>query len=458
VKRFLVLLLAGCGGAAPPAAKVAPPAPAVPTTKPAAPPADEAARTDGDVTVARVHGLAVLVKRVPGAELVAADLFIRGGVRNWSDDDAGVEELAVRTSASGGTAKLDRDAFARRLAELGSTINAEANEDYSAFAAKTLLPNWDATFELFVDAFRRPALPDGEIELQRRLLLSELRHEQEDPDARLQLLLHQTVFKGQPYARRAVGTLETVAKLSKQQLVDHLAKLRDASRLFLVVVGDVDPAHVIDQVQNAFGDLPIGAYVETPLPPLHFDKASLTVAQQKLPTNYITAIFPGPAWKDADFPAALVAMRVLNHREFEEVRTKRNLSYAPQAYFRTRTAIPYGAVYVTAVDPKTTVKVLLDEARRLQTEPVPLVELDGYKAELLTTYYLQNESTDAQALLLGDAQLRGGDWHFARTLLDRVKSVTAADVETFAQRYIGRLQAFVLGDPKLVDDAMFSSP
>jgi zinc protease len=456
MRRLAVLILAACGSATPPAVK--PPAPAAPAvpTKPAAPPADEAARADGDVTVARVHGLAVLVKRVAGAELVAADLFIRGGVRNWGDGDAGVEELAVRTSASGGTAKLDRDGFARRLADLGSTINAEANEDYSVFAAKTLLPNWDATFELFVDAFRRPALPDSEVELQRRLLLSQLRHEQEDPDARLGVLLHQTAFKNHPYARRAVGTLETVAKLDKKQLEAHLGKLRETSRLFLVVVGDVDPAHVVDQVQNAFGDLPIGAYAEKPLPALSFKKAALAVTAQKLPTNYITAIFPGPAWQEPAFPAALVAMRVLGYREFEEVRTKRNLSYAPQAYFRTRTGIPIGAFYVTAVDPKTTMKVMLDEARRLQSEPVPAVELDGYKAELLTGYYLQNESTDAQALLLGDAQLRGGDWHLARTLLERVKGVTAADVQTFAQRYIGRLQAVVLGDPKLVDEAMFN--
>ena len=55
---------------------------------------DKAPVTTGDVTEATINGVRVLVKRVPGAELVATNLYIRGGARNWGKDDAGVESLA----------------------------------------------------------------------------------------------------------------------------------------------------------------------------------------------------------------------------------------------------------------------------------------------------------------------------------------------------------------------------
>jgi zinc protease len=453
---FLVLL-AACGGRSAGKAPISPaPGASAPAASPAAP-TDEAPRTDGDVTEARVHGLRVLVKRVPGAELVAAQLFVRGGVRNWGGSDAGIEELAVRAGAAGGTERLDRDGFARRLADLGSTIDASAGDDYSVFAAKSLLSNWDATSELLVDVFRRPALPEDEIEVQRRLLLSRLQHEQQEPDGRLDFLAHASLFKGHPYEHRAVGTLETVAALKRDQLLAHLGKLRETSRLLLVVVGDVDPAHVLDQVQKGFGDLPVGAYAESPLPPLGFDAARVTVTEQKLPTNYIRSAFAGPSWSDPTFATAMVAMQVLGFREFEEVRSKRNLSYAPAAFFVYHTSVPLGVLYVTAVDPKVTMKVMFDEARRLRDEPVPEKELLGNKATLLTEFYAQSETGDGQARLLGEAEIRGGDWRLARTLFDRMRVVTSADVQAFAKKNIARLQTVVLGDPKTVDEASLTS-
>jgi hypothetical protein len=67
----------------------------------------------------------VLVKRVPGAELVATNLYIRGGSRNWGKDDAGIESLALDVATSGGAGGLDKVAFSQRLAELGSTIDSQ---------------------------------------------------------------------------------------------------------------------------------------------------------------------------------------------------------------------------------------------------------------------------------------------------------------------------------------------
>ena len=60
--------------------------------------------------VAWVNGLQILVKRIPGSEISSSQLYLRGGVRNWGADNAGVEELAINVATSGGTEKLDKDA------------------------------------------------------------------------------------------------------------------------------------------------------------------------------------------------------------------------------------------------------------------------------------------------------------------------------------------------------------
>jgi len=455
--RLIALALAAsCGGSQ--TATRPEPEPVAPAPATQAAPADPQPTVDGDVTEARVGGMQILIKNVPGAEIVAMQLHVRGGVRNWGKADAGVEALLMRTAASGGAGSLDKSAFARKLADLGSVLFADAGDDYSSIRASSLKPAWPETFQLLVDVFRRPALPDGEIALQRQRQLNQLRREQEIPDGRLALLVNQGIFGDHPYGNRAVGTLETVGKLDAAALRAHHAKLQESGRLLLVVVGDVDAGAVLEAARRGLGDLPRGAYEETALPEWKPSKAGVFVTEQKLPTNYISSVFPGARWRDPDFTAGMVAIFLLDDRLFQEVRTKRNLSYAPNAWLDFDTTLPRGTLYVSAVDPKTTMKVMLDEARRLRSQPVPDKQLAGAKASMLTRYFLQNEASDGQAFMLARAQILGGDWRMARTIKDRVAAVGAAEVQAFAQKHLDHLQTFVLGDPKTVDEALLTAP
>ncbi|MEO7329159.1 MAG: pitrilysin family protein [Minicystis sp.] len=465
MKRALSILVlslaaAGCESTPEPVVPATPlPTVTAPVSTVAAtpPPADPATVTEGDVTIAWVNGLQILVKRIPGSEISSSQLYLRGGVRNWSADSAGVEELAISTATSGGTLSLDKDAFARRLAELGSEVGGGSGNDYASFKAKSLTKEWDATFALLADAFLHPALPPAELEVQRQRQLSTLRHEEESPDGQLRLLVHRSLFTGHPYANRAVGTKDNVARFQVADAREALGKLRETGRMLFVAVGDLDAAHVIAQVKAAFGSLPRGSYHEEKLPPVSFAAAKVNAEAKKLPTNYIEAVFPAPSLGDADFPVATVAMSVLSYRLFEEVRTKRNLSYAPSARLSTNLSIGIGLLYVTAVDPNTTMKVMYDELRRIQNEPVPEKELAGSKSIFLTDYLMDNEPTDGQGSMLARAALLGGDWHLAKTLPERIRAVKAGDVQAFAKKYATHLQTTVLGDPAKIDKGLFGS-
>ena len=455
----LALVLAACETTPPPVTPVdgVPPPPPVATLTPPPPAADPAIVTDGDVTVAYVNGLEILIKRIPGAELASGHLYIKGGVRNWSAVDAGIEDLALSTAASGGTEKLDKDAFARRLAALGSAIGASSGNDYSSIRMTSVVKEWDTTFALLMDTFHHPALPASELEQHRQRALSALHHEQENPDGRLRLAMHERIFAGHPYLNRSSGTLETVPRIQLADLGAHLARLRQTSRLLFVAAGDLDPAHVVEQIRASLGGLPRGDYKEAPLPRVAFDKASLAVLEQKLPTNYCESVFIAPGYADADYAAGQMAMSVLGDRLFDEIRTKRNLSYAPSARLSINLSIGLGVLYVTAVDADAARKVTLDEVRRLQTDAVPPKELTSAKSTFLTGYLMANETMSGQAGMLAQARLIGNDWHLARTLPDKIKAVTSAEIQAFTKKYAGHLQTVVIGDPAKVDKALFGS-
>jgi zinc protease len=440
---------AGANASAP-SAESAPP---VAAAGPAAAAAPEAA-SDMDVTVGNVGQVQVLVQRMPGAELVTALLAIRGGVQNLDAHTAGVEMLGLRTAAAGGTEQLDKDAFSRKLSKLGGTLNSSAGPNYSTLQAKSLVGVWQQTFDLLADVFLHPGLPNAELELQREQQLQELKQERETPDGALRVLGNRMLFAGTPYANRPIGSEDSVKALSAEQVRTHLATLRTQTKLLLVVVGDVDAKVVLAKARQAFGALPVGD--ATPLPPPNstFTQPRIEVDARTLPTNYVLAQYAGPSWQSKELPTGRLVASILGQREFLEVRTKRNLSYAAGAFFDATRPQAFGFLYVTAVDPGAALPVMQDVVKDLGQKPVSSKELAGYRSTFLTGFLQNQATTDGAAQRLVAAQLLGGDWRLARTLPERVRQVTAQDVQAYTQKYVRDYQVAVVGDPKKVDLSM----
>jgi predicted Zn-dependent peptidase len=121
---------------------------------------------------------------------------------------------------------------------------------------------------------------------------------------------------------------------------------------------------------------------------------------------------------------------------FEEVRVKRNLSYAPDAFLRTQAA-NVGGIYVTAVDANQSVRVMLNEISRLQTELVGVDDIQAVVAQYLTNYYLGQETNLAQAGELAQAELIGGGWRNSVDFFEKLEAVTPGDIQRVSRSTCG---------------------
>ena len=150
-----------------------------------------------------------------------------------------------------------------------------------------------------------------------------------------------------------------------------------------------------------------------------------------------------------------IAASILQGRVFAEVRVKRNLSYAPDAFLGSQAA-NIGGIYVTAVDANQAVRVMLDEIARLQNEQVSPEELQATAQQFLTKHYLGQETNAAQAGDLAQSELLGGGWRNSAAFLERLGAVTPADVKRVANTYMRNIRFVVLGNPKSVDVKIFT--
>jgi predicted Zn-dependent peptidase len=158
---------------------------------------------------------------------------------------------------------------------------------------------------------------------------------------------------------------------------------------------------------------------------------------------------------DPDYPAFRAATDYLSDRLFEEVRTRRNMTYAVAAGLESRAA-NRGRVYVTAVDPDTTMKVIFSTVKGIQQGPVTNENVSESVNAALTNYLLAQETNMGQAAALGLWEIAGGGWQNYQKFIDRYKKVTAADVQRVAQKYMNHARFVVIGDPKKVTKSVLT--
>lgn len=412
------------------------------------------ARQAALVSEFEVNGLKVLVKRREGSVTVAAGLFIRGGSRNINAENAGIESLML-DAATEASASFPRDRMRDEQSRMGTVVSASENNDYSVLALRCTRPNFDRSWQMFTDVGLHPSFTKEDVALVQEKRVVSLRDDTDDPDTYLQRLQERIAYTNHPYLNPVGGTAESVGRLTPDDLRRYHQKVFETSRLLLVIVGDLDSARVKTLVAASFGKLPRGNYVPEQMPQLSFEKSTVDVTARNLPTNYVQGLFTAPPPSSPDIYPMRVASSILRDRIFQEVRAKRNLSYAPDFFLRNQGANT-GGIYVTAVDANLSVSLMLDEIARLQREPIDNDDIQAVVAQYLTTYYMNQETNAAQASELAAYELLGGGWRNSTVFVEKLSAVTPADVERVARKYMRNIRFVVLGNPKSINPQIFT--
>jgi zinc protease len=392
-----------------------------------------------------VDGVKVILRQSNANNVVAANLYLLGGARQLTPATAGVESLLLEVSDRG-TKKYPRATLRRKMSRLGSEITTAPSDDWTMFGVHATTEVLDSTWAIFADRVMEPTLDPEDVALIKSQFISGIRQRRDDPDALAEYLADSIAFAGHPYAIPVSGTEASISALDSKALRDYHATQFVKSRMLLVVVGDVDRAHVERLVRGTLSKLPQGTYTWTPPPRLPQGSSAVVIEQRTLPTNYIVGYYSGPLANSDDYQALRIATSVLTGRMFSEIRTRQNLTYDVHAPFVDRAATA-GGLYVSTVSPDTTLKLMHSAVRELQTGLLDKDGLERLEQQFLTEYFLDNETNDAQADFLARSQLYRGDYKEADRFVQELKSVTPEAVRRVARQYMKGIRFAYVGDP-----------
>lgn len=399
-----------------------------------------------------VDGIRVIQRHTGSGDIVVANLYLLGGVRQVTAANAGIELVLLQASERG-TRTYSRDRLRRSMAQLGTAITTHVGVDWSAIGLRATRSTFDSTWSILASRITEPGLDSSEVGLIKRQLIAAVGQREDSPDAQVEFVADSFAFFGHPYQLPPSGTVASLSAITIGDLQKYQQSQVVKSRMLLVVVGNVGRAHVERLVRGSIAKLPAGTYRWTLPDTLPRWKSGAVTINRSLPTNYILGLYPGPRADSPDYHALRIASAILAGQLFSEVRSKRNLTYAVDAPFIERAASA-GGLYVTTARADETLEVMRRELLDLQTGTVDPRALERLILQFITQYFLDNESGAQQADFLARAELYYGDFRRADRFVDDLRAITPVDIQRAAVRYMRDVRFVYIGDPRQAGGAI----
>jgi predicted Zn-dependent peptidase len=412
-------------------------------------------------TVRPLQGGARLVT-APMADRVSASLVLMFGVGSRYEDDrlGGISHFIEHLFFKGTSRRPTSKEIAEAIEGVGGVINASTDKEVTTYWTRVPADHLELAIDVLFDIVTDSKLTADDIERERMVILEELKMYQDLPQDYVHSLFEEVMWPGHPLGRDIGGTLESVSKITREDLVDYLEHHYSLPRLVVSLSGGIDPDAAAEMMsarvggiapQNGMGYLPA---------PATLDKPGLAFLNKKTEQAHICLGTRGISYLDDDRYALDLVNTILGEgmssRLFLEIREKRGLAYDVHSFTSKHHDGGYFAVYA-GVDPskaEETVKAVLGELRKLVDEEVPASELAKAREYTKGRLLLGLESTNAMASWLGQQELLAGRIRPVAEVVAAVDAVDQAAIRRVATRVLDQpVQLSVIGPFK--SDAKF---
>ena len=419
------------------------------------------------------NGMTLLVQPDRRAPTVVHMLWVRAGAMDDAPDASTrsgtgrahlLEHLMFK-----GTRRLAPGEFSRRIAALGGLENAFTSTDYTAYYQQLPAASLREAMELEADRFAHAHWPDDEFARELQVVIEERRMRVEDsPGARLREALDAAVFTRSPYHHPTIGWMDALQSMTSQQVRDYKERWYVPGNAAVVIAGDVEPEDALALAEQIYGVLPAAsapartAPEEPPQRGLRRVEVKAKAEQDRVILAWRVPQMQGlDATPENDDALALTVLAAVLDG-YKGARLERALTQGAGRLADSASAsngligrgpqlFSLAAIPAPGVSRAQLEAALREQVARIAREGVGEAELARVKTQWQASRIYERDSVMGQAMELGSNWIYGLPLNADEQLIARLHTITAAQVQSVAQRYFGDEQltvAHLIAQPK----------
>jgi zinc protease len=396
------------------------------------------------------NGLHVIVAERPELPLLSAQVMIDEGA---AADPSGLAGTATITGdlLTRGTETMSAPEIAKSIESLGGSIGSGAGRETSAAYLQVMSTKAEPALKILADVVLHPAFQEAEIDRLRNQRLDYLRVALQQPGSLARFVTERVVFGSGPYGHATNGTLETLPRIGRAQIVKFYRDHYHPQKATLILAGDITLAHGRDFAEKLFGRWQNEEPNEKePSKATDWKPKDVVIDMPEAGQAAVTVAKPAIERASPDYYAGLVANAALGNgfasRLNREIRIKRGLSYGAGSSIEARRqpGLFRAAVQTKNESAAKVAELVREELKRMVTSPVEGAELEARKA-VLTGAYARNLETN-EGFVDQIAELVA--YHLPLDNLDKyipaIDAVTSGAVTDFAKKYFAQPNSLIV--------------
>jgi len=387
------------------------------------------------------NGVTVLTERVSTVRSAAVGIWVRSASVHEPRPKMGVSHL-LEHMVFKGTERRSAQEIALALEARGGSLDAYTSRDTTAFQARVLDQDLPRAVDVLTDLVRRPVLRDSDLELERNVVLEEINTVDDTPDDLVFELSSQALWPEHPYGYSILGTRDTVAALSADDLKGLHGRAYFPGNCVIAAAGNLSHTQLLDLLEKE-GWFEGEVVAAGPPAPAHQPAARGVEQRHEKDTAQTHIVFATEAMPFAD-PRKFALMVLANvfgggmsSRLFQRIREELGLAYAVYAYTSFYRGIGSLGTYV-GTQPKTAAQAadaIRAEYARLAREGLDGEALAEAKRQTMGQLVLGLESPTARMYRLAGAPLYGESYRSLDDLLATVERLTPDEVGQVAAEF-----------------------
>ena len=406
------------------------------------------------------NGMTLMVSVNRRAPTAVHMLWLRVGSIDEVDGTSGVAHV-VEHMMFKGTPSLAPGEYSKRIAALGGRDNAFTSRDATAYHQQLPAARLREVMELEADRFARNTWADEEFKREIEVIKEERRQRVDDsPRGQLYEIARAAIFTASPYRRPIIGWMNDLDAMTAQDVREFYQRWYAPANAAVVVAGDVDVEQVRQWAEQYYGAIPARA-VPGRKPRLEPPQSGPRRIEHRARSNqpYVSLMYKVPqleaqALRQAelgpgtsrDALALTVLAAVLDGHSAARLdraltQGERRLALRAGAfnglYGRGPQVFVLDGVPADGVPAQQLMDALREQVGRIAREGVSEVELARVKTQWVASETYKRDALFSQANELGSNWLLGFPIDAGAVIVQHLRSITAQEVQSVAQRYFG---------------------
>jgi len=395
------------------------------------------------------NGMQILIKVDRRAPVVVSQVWYKVGSSYEYSGITGVSHVLEHMMFKG-TSTLGPNEFSRIISANGGRENAFTSRDYTAYYQQLEKSRLEISFKLESDRMRNLKLDPAEFAKEINVVMEERRlRTEDDPGSITAEQFNAVAYLNSPYRNPVIGWMNDLQSMTVSDLDEWYERWYAPNNATLVVVGDVDPDATFELAKQYFGPLK-PSDIPVTKPRQEVEQRGTRRITVKAPAELPVLImgFPAPGVRNATEAWEAYALEVLSYvlDGGDSARFSTELIRGSQVAVGVSTGYNLYSrhddlfSFSGTPSPDRTVadleSAILEQIQRIQETPPTAQEMDRVKAQIVAADVYQRDSVFYQARQLGSLVSSGLDWRLHNEYVDRIRAVTAEQVQAVARQYL----------------------